>query len=287
MAKLLLSAFADEAASDIDSQITALKKNGIKFIEIRNVDGRFIAYHNPAYIKEIKNKLESKNIKISSIGSPIGKIFIDEPFAPHIEAFKKALEAANILGTQRIRIFSFFIPKNKKAENCRNEVLERLDSLIALSENVGVACCHENEKEIYGDIKDRCIDLLSSFGGRLKGIFDPANFIQCGETPIAIFDKLFKYIDYMHIKDAFLSDGAVVPAGKGDSDISGLLSKFVKAEGDRFLTIEPHLTVFEGFSDLRDNSLKHRYTYTSSNEAFDDAVDSLKDILNERGYTYE
>ena len=287
MANFLLSAFADEAASDIDGQITALNRNSIKFIEIRNVDGKNIADHDAKVIKEIANKLHSNGVGVSAIGSYIGKISITDLFAPHIDAFKRTLEAANILGTKRIRIFSFFIPKNEKAENYRNEVLERIDKLVTLSEAVGIECCHENEKEIYGDIKDRCVDLQKSFVGRMKGIFDPANYIQCGESPISIFDELFEFIDYMHIKDALLVDGSVVPSGYGDSDIGGLLEKFNKAEGDRFLTIEPHLTVFDGFANLRDNSLKHKFTYSNSKESFDAAVKALKNILDERGYKYE
>ena len=65
-----------------------------------------------------------------------------------------------------------------------------------------------------------------------------------GKTTVCGYLKLFPYIDNMHIKDALLNDGAVVPAGSGDSNMAVLLKKFSKADGKRFLSVEPHLSVF-------------------------------------------
>jgi sugar phosphate isomerase/epimerase len=287
MAKFLLSAFADEASGKIDGQIKALNRNGFKFIEIRNVDGSCIIDHNITSIKEIKNKLESQNIKVSSIGSPIGKISIEDPFEPHEEAFKRTLEAASILCTKRIRMFSFYIPTSKKAEDYRNEVFERLECLLELSEAAGIYCCLENEKGIYGDSKERSLEIYKTFNNRMRAIFDPANYIQCGEKPIEIFEELYPFVDYLHVKDANYIDGSVVPSGYGDGHIAEIISIFSKAYGERFLSVEPHLTVFEGFDNLRDSSLKHRFTYASCDEAFDAACIALKEILNKGDYDYE
>lgn len=287
MAKFILSAFSDEAAADLKGQIEALKRNGIHNTEIRNVDKKNIIEHDINSLKEIKKQLDDEGIGISAIGSPIGKIGINDKFAKHIDDFKKAMETAQILGTKRIRMFSFFIPKGENADDYKDVVYKRMDSLISLAQKEGIYCCHENEKEIYGDIKRRCHELHEHFKGRLNGIFDPANYIQCGEKPTEIFDDLFPFIDYLHIKDAVFSDGSVVPSGHGDGGIKELIEKFSQKEGDRFLTLEPHLSVFEGFANLKDNSLKHKYSYPSQGESFDAAVLALKEILNNGGYIYE
>lgn len=287
MAKFLLSAFADEASGKIEGQIKALNRNVIKFIEIRNVDGNCIIDHSITSVKEIKDKLDSENIGVSSIGSPIGKISIEEPFGPHKDVFKRALEVAGILGTKRIRMFSFFIPKSKKAEDYRNEVFERLECLLELSEAAGIYCCHENEKEIYGDTKERTLEIYKTFENRMRAIFDPANYIQCGEKPLEIFKELYPFVDYLHIKDANYNDGSVVPSGYGDGHIAEIIFMFSKAHGERFLSVEPHLTVFEGFENSRNSSLKHRQSYASCDEAFDAACIALKEILNKGGYDYE
>ena len=125
-------------------------------------------------------------------------------------------------------------------------------------------------------------DLLQHFGDRMGFAFDPANFIQCGVKPIEAFDVLHNRITYMHIKDAFLSDGAVVCAGHGDGNVPEILRRLnAEREDEVILTVEPHLTVFKGLSDLQDEELKHHEAYPDSRTAFHAAVQALKDILAE------
>ncbi|WMJ23261.1 TIM barrel protein [Paludicola sp. MB14-C6] len=286
MADFLLSAFADEAAERLERQIEALKRNNIKRIEIRNVNGKCIIDCSKVELVAIKKQLDENGIMVSSIGSPIGKYNIEEPFDIHLERFQRAIETAKILKTKRIRMFSFFIPKGAEAEQYREEVLSRLEVFTTLAKQNGVVCCHENEKEIYGDVKKRVLELHEN-NSDLKGIFDPANYIQCKEDPKSIFADLKPYIDYIHIKDAIMEDGIVVPAGKGDGAIATILDSFYEQGKEKLLTVEPHLTVFSGLSNLQDEELKHKYTYQSQGEAFDVAVTALKDILDKRGYCYE
>ena len=148
----------------------------------------------------------------------------------------------------------------------------------------GVLLAHENEKGIYGDIDDRCVDLMEVFGDRMGCIFDPANFIQSGVKPIEAFPKLEKWITYMHIKDALLDGGAVVPAGKGDGNVADILAALGKKADNMTLTLEPHLTVFDGLKALQDEKLTHKYHYASKGDAFDAAVNALKDVLTGNGY---
>lgn len=285
----ILSAFADEASPTLDGQINALKRNNVKNIEIRNVDGKAIITLDDNDTKEVKSKLDANGIAVSAIGSPIGKYNVTDDFAPHLEMFKKTVSTAQMLGTKRIRMFSFFIPKGEDANNYKDEVFNRLETMLDIAQKEGVFCCHENEKEIFGDIKDRALLLHKSLD-RLKGIFDPANYIQCGQNPTDIIDELLPFIDYMHIKDAVMADGSVVPAGYGDSNIALLIKKFNDSNSltePKLLTVEPHLTVFEGLENLQGEGLKHKFTYKSQDEAFDAAVNALKTILDENGYEYK
>lgn len=287
MTKYILSAFCDEAASGLDGQIAALKRNGIRFAELRNIDARCVIDYPACGIKDIRRRLDDSGISVSAVGSPIGKFPVTRPLSEHMDAFSRALEAAHILGTKRIRMFSFFIPADKEPGAYRDEVLSRLSAMLDLAEKADIQLCHENEKGIYGDTAARNLKLCEAFGGRLRLIFDPANYIQCKEKPSGIFAKLLPYIDYMHIKDAFFYDGAVVPPGCGDGHIPELLRDFSSSGGERFLTVEPHLTVFEGLTNLQDKVLKHRYTYESAANAFDTAVNALKNILENGGHSYE
>jgi L-ribulose-5-phosphate 3-epimerase len=166
-------------------------------------------------------------------------------------------------------------------------VLERLNTLCDIADAEGCVCYHENEKDIFGDTAARVLQIHEAVGPRLHGVFDPANYIQCGETPVDIWPQIKPHIDYLHIKDALLEDGSVVPAGCGDGGIASLLEDFREPDAGRLLTIEPHLAVFEGLSNLQSHGVKHKYAYPSNDAAFDAACSALKEILKERGYSYE
>jgi sugar phosphate isomerase/epimerase len=290
MSTYILSAFADEASKEIGGQIAALKRNKIKNIELRNIDSKNIFKFNEAEAHELKKLLDENDIRVPSIGSPIGKVSLDCDFPKYLESCKRFLNIANIMNSKMIRVFSFFPPEGVSIDDCLDEVVDKLGAIIELAESAGILCCHENEKGIYGDLGRRCVKLYSAFDGRLGGIFDPANYVQCKELPSLIYNNLEKYITYFHIKDALLKTGQVVPSGEGDGAIPELLVKynlFRKAKSI-LLTVEPHLKVFAGLENLHDDtSVNQAFVYNSNDESFDAAVNALKKILERCKFSYE
>lgn len=274
-------AFADEASPLIDNQIEAMKRNGLNGLEIRNVDGVNVSDITLEKAKEVRQKLDNAGLVTWSIGSPIGKINIEtDDFDAHLEKFKHTLEVAKILGAQNIRLFSFYIPKDKEPEMYRDEVIRRLKCFVELADGTGITLCHENEKGIYGDMADRCLEIHKAVP-ELKAIFDPANYVQCGQDTLQGWELVKSYVKYMHIKDA--TEGRVVPAGKGDGNVAAILKDF-QAQGGDALTIEPHLKVFAGLAALEregDTSEVGQFVYPTNDAAFDAACDALKGLLSE------
>lgn len=274
-----LFAFADEASSMIDGQIAAMKRNGLDGLEIRGVDNVNVSDITLEKAKEVRKKLEDAGLITWSVGSPIGKIDIEKDnFQEHLEKFKHTLEIANVLGAENIRLFSFFVPKEKNPADFKNEVIDRLNCFAEVAEGTGIDLCHENEKGIYGDVAARCLEILQEVP-TLKAIFDPANFVQCGQDTLEAFDILKPYVKYLHIKDA-LSDGNVVPAGKGEGNLPVILKEFSTFGNE--LTMEPHLAIFDGLQDLEregDTSNVGQFVYPNNDAAFDAACDALKEIL--------
>jgi len=247
MSKFLISAFGDEISPNIDEQIRVLKQNGIHYLEFRNMGEMCIIDYTLDEIKQTHQLLEDNGIRISSLASPIGKISITDDFQPHLERFKKAVETAWALKTDYIRMFSFYIPAGESAAAYRDEVLSRWRRFIEEAKGSGLTLLHENERVIYGDTAARCLDLLDTLDcPYVKAVFDPANFVQCGEIvyPDA-FNMLKKYIAYIHIKDSLYADHSVMPAGMGDGKIYEVLSELDKAGFEGFLSIEPHLNANE------------------------------------------
>lgn len=282
MARFLFSAFADEASKDIHEQIAACKENGITHIELRGVGGKNISDFSVEEAKELKKILDDNGIGVSSIGSHYGKICIDDDFAPHFESFKNTVEVADILETEYIRIFSFYIDEDEKPEDYRDEVLARVGAMAKYAKSQGITCCHENERGIYGNVPERCLDMLTELKGFLGGIFDPANFIMDGVDTLAAYDMLEPYIDYMHIKDALAEERIIVPAGEGDGHIEEILRRFAHKDGPRFLSVEPHLKVFDGLKALEKTGdvaeKMRRFSYPSNRESFAAACSALRKL---------
>lgn len=281
MIPVKIYAFADEASSSVDGQILAMKRNNLSGLEIRGVDGVNVSAISTDKAKEVRLKLDDSGLTTWSIGSPIGKISIRDDFDAHIELYKHVLEIADILGAKNIRLFSFYIPKGELPSIYRQEVIERMGMFLDIAHGTDITLCHENEKGIYGDTADRCLDLHTSLP-RLKAVFDPANFVQCGENTLSAWEKLKEYTHYLHIKDA-LSDGSVVPAGNGQGNVPFIVKDFL-LRGGSAMTLEPHLTVFDGLNALEgseDVSVIGKYAYPSANAAFDAACRALKNILSE------
>lgn len=274
-----LSAFADEVSNELARQISYLNGKNIEYLEIRSLDGKNVGDLTLTEAKETYRRLSDNGVKVWSVGSRIGKIGIKDDFAPHLDEFKRTLEITHALESDKIRMFSFYIPQGENAEVYRDEVMERLDRFVECSNGSGILLCHENEKRIYGDNAERCLDIAKTFP-QMKLVFDPANFVQCGVDTLKAWDMLKGYLRYVHIKDA-LADGSIVPSGCGIGNIPQILEDY-KAMGGGVLTLEPHLTVFQGLASLeRDGEkTKQLYEYPDAETAFSAAVDALRAIIN-------
>ena len=154
-----ISGFADEIAQELDVQIEVVSRLGIQYIEMRGVDGNNLIYHPDAKVKEIKQKLENAGIKLSALGSPLGKIGIEDPFEPHFEEFKRACEIAHRMDTKNIRMFSFYIPEGKKKEY-KGKVFDRLGRFADYAGRNDIVLLHENEKGIIHTVSTGCKDYL-------------------------------------------------------------------------------------------------------------------------------
>lgn len=247
-----ISGFSDEISMNVDTQFQVLNKLDICYFEPRGIDGKNISELSDEEVSNLKMKMNKYGIQASSIGSPIGKIKIEEDFEEHFELFKRVVTIAKELNTKYIRMFSFFHEGGDvwtAAE--RKEVIARLRRMIEYARENDVILLHENEKEIYGDTADRCLDLMKElYCDNFKAVFDPANFVQCKQDTKYAYEILKNYIEYMHIKDAYMADGRVVLSGVGDGNVEYVLNQLFASGYQGYLSLEPHLGNFEGLEKL-------------------------------------
>ena len=252
---IVISGFADEIAPELDTQLKVVKELGMDHICLRAADGKGVADLTLEEFRDsILPRLNAAGVKLSSLGSPIGKIGIrdEEAYETQLKQLDTLCQICNLSGCKYIRMFSFWMPKDETPDDYPDLVLEKLAGFAKVAEKYDVILIHENEKDIYGDLGRRCKVILDRLASpHFKAAFDFANFVQCGEDTAECWEMLKEHVVYIHIKDAEVGNNLNVLCGTGDGKIPELLKKIIREDGYRgFLTLEPHLVVFSTFKAL-------------------------------------
>ena len=242
MSRIQISGFYDEASGTLDAQIALAKQLGGSFLCPRSIDGRNIAeYSAQEFMQSIKPRLDAAGIGFSSIGSPIGKVAIDddEGFEKQKIQLAELVKIAVSMKCRYIRIFSFYYG-SRDPDACFDEVLARTRELLAVAKGSGVLLMHENEKKIYGDRPERVLKLYQAVNDPSYVLcFDASNYVQCDVDPAAAFDMLKDYTVYYHIKDCS-SYKIEVPLGTGEGRYDYIIPELKKRGYSGFMTLEPH-----------------------------------------------
>jgi sugar phosphate isomerase/epimerase len=275
-----LSAFADEIDPDPQKQIDLLKQCGVKHIELRSILKTNVLDLTDAQIADLKSLLDRHGIKLSAIGSPIGKIKIDEPFEPHLKRFKRALELCKVFGTRNIRIFSYYLPEGGEWDNWRRDIMDRMFEKAKLAQKAGVRLLHENEHAIYGEAPEHVVDLMETVGEQVSpenfaAIYDPANYVHGGHDPWKAWEMTRQWTVHFHIKDWVHGEKKARVAGEGQGRIPDVLADAVKRKYQGFATLEPHLLGGGPTGGV------------TGPELFPKAVAALKEVLDSVGAQYQ
>lgn len=279
MLKFRISAFADEFSSNIDEQIDALRVNHVSMIELRNIGEKNAMELSSKQIGEVAKKLSAAGLTVSSFGSQIGRLPITENPKKHYDALKKACENANTVGTSRMRVFSFATPDGEH-DKYKNEVIERIGTMLGIAEEYGIKLCLENESGIWGNTAERTAEIFAEFGTRLGCVFDPCNFIYNDTVPFPnAYELLKKYITYVHVKDCVKATGIIVPAGRGNGGIPEMFAVMNNTmDGEMILTVEPHL---KAYSDLAPEDIER---YKMAGAAYPTYADKFEAAINYTRY---
>ena len=277
-----LSAFADEISPDLDVQVDVLEREHIHYLDLRGAWNINVLDLSDEQVEGIQQALQVHHIQVAAIGSPIGKVPIDSSFEAELQRLERAIIVAQVLHTPYIRIFSFYPPATSHKAGTdwtsyRDEVIRRMRVMGERAHTASITLLHENEKGIYGDTIARCVDLMRESGasGHIQAVFDPANFIQCGQAPFPdAYEALKPWLAYVHVKDA-LPDGRVVAAGEGNAGWPALL-ECLRADGyDGFFSLEPHLAAQGQLGGY------------SGPELFHHAAQTLRTLLSTMGWAYQ
>ena len=271
------SAFADEIAPDLKTQMDVCEANGVRYIDVRGIDKMNVSEFTVEQAGEYARQMAGRGFGVPCIGSPIGKIRIDEPFGPHLDLLKHCFDVAKAFGAPYVRMFSFYPPEGGEIAEHRQQVMDQLAAMAQAAEAADVVLLHENEGRIYGEKPEDVKDIFATVRSEhLKGIFDPANFVTAGVAP---YDEgwtqgLAELTHYFHIKDKVGGAKTCVPAGEGEGQIPETLADAQARGFDGYLTLEPHMASAGQFSGF------------TGPELFGKAVAGLKAVCDKAGMKY-
>jgi sugar phosphate isomerase/epimerase len=274
MAKI--SAFADEVTDDFLGQVKYLAKEHVGYIEPRFINKKNIMDLTKDELADAGKMIQDYGLKVSAIGSPIGKVRLDEPFEPHLEKFKYAVDIALLFESPYIRIFSYYAPQGKNIDEYRNQVMERMAVKVDVLEDVDVTMVHENEANIYGHTAKNCVDIVKAIDSpKLRLAYDPANFVwgeKITDNVKSCWPLMKPYVVHVHIKDWKLGEKDVgsIP-GEGDGQIKELLAELAAINYNGCLTMEPHLQAGGQFGG------------STGPKLFSRAIDAIRKLANEVG----
>jgi 3-dehydroshikimate dehydratase len=274
MAKL--SAFADEVTEDFLAQVEFLAGERVGYIEPRFINEKNIMDLTKGELDEARTMIRDHGLKVSAIGSPIGKVRLDEPFEPHLDKFKHAVDLALFFETPFIRMFSYYAPEGKNIDDYREQVTERMAMKVEVLADADVTMVHENEAHIYGHSAENCVDLIEAVDSpKLRLVYDPANFVwgeKMTNNVEVCWPVMKPYVVHIHIKDWKLgaADVGSMP-GAGDGQITELLTELAAINYDGCLTMEPHL------------QLGGQFGGTTGPELFSKAIAAVREIAADVG----
>jgi len=274
---ITFSAFADEISDDLDEQMDVCRANGVTCIDVRGIDGKNVSKMTLAEAAGYRNRLADRGFTVSCIGSPIGKISMDDDFGRHLDLLKHCCDLAGAFGTNMVRVFSFYPSPGRKIADQRAAVLDRMSKMVHVAEASDVVLLHENEKAIYGATPAGVRDMFATIkSDHFRSIFDPANFVEQGVAPYddAWCEGLADLTYYFHVKDKVPGQETCVPAGRGAGQIREILADLKTRQWSGYMTLEPHMAAAGQFSGF------------SGPDLFAQAAGALKDLCRQVGLQF-
>ncbi len=238
---LTLTGFTDEALAGVPGQMHMAARAGLTHVELRTVGARRapVVTASDRALDAAEAAIRDRRLGVSCIATGLGKAPVDAPLGPQLEGLRRAAALAHRFETPLVRVFSWF---TSTPDADRPRVLNQMAVLADVARVEGVQLLHENEKGIFGDTPERCLDLVEATGGGVRLIFDPANFVQCGVRPVdRAWPLLRDHVHYLHAKDARGATGRVVPCGAGDGQWPQLVAEIGASGWSGFVSLEPHL----------------------------------------------
>lgn len=274
----------DEYSRDLGEAIAFAQEFGITQVEIRDIWGKYAFLWDGRTLQRAKAMLDEAGIRVALLATPILKCIAPGfPPVPEVdydirmadagfpiprpeqyeraeEFLDKAIEAAKILETDKIRVFSFW--RTKDPSSVRELLLENWNELAAKAENHSMSLCVENEPACNLADCAEMMAVVKTAPANFGVIWDIVNGTATGETPFpdgySLLEK--KRILHCHIKDIDLSaEGErpkIVAVGDGDMPYPQIFKALAEDGFSGALSMETHFNLNDSRQDASRRSMQ-------------------------------
>lgn len=222
MSDVVLTGFCDEICADknLERQFAVASALGLEWISLRFFDlgqgTKNVLAATDADLERIRELLSSYGLRVSSIGSPLGKIKLQNvddgtanqfrPFAEYLtEEVRRICEIATALGVPLIRGFSCYHPRGTNPATHLPEAASRLRELAARCAQDNLIYGLEVEANLIGQTGELVRQLVESAGSpNLVSIFDGANLVVQGFSASDVWRQYLAMrgtLGWVHVKD--------------------------------------------------------------------------------------
>nr|WP_286672534.1 sugar phosphate isomerase/epimerase family protein [Cohnella hashimotonis] len=259
-----MGVLTDEVSDRYEEALDWAAEQGLSHVEVRVVDGRNAASLSDAEATEVRRQAETRGLYISAIASPVFKCALDperpvasgdtfgqdeESVDAHFAKLARVIALAKLMGTERIRIFSFW--REQEPERYAEEIAGHLRRAADIAHREGVMLLLENESSCNGGSAREVAELVRTVGSpALRALWDPGNEAHAGMEAYPLgYETIKPYAAHVHLKDAcFGPDGKArcVPLGSGDVPVIGQLRALAADGYEGLFTIETHYVPRDG-----------------------------------------
>lgn len=263
---MFFSGIADEAGTDIETQIKAHRELDWHHVELRNIGGIGVADLCERVFEEVVEKLTEAGLAVSCFASQLCNWSRSIAKHPAIDTgeLERAIPRMQRLGCPFIRTMSY--PNaGWPEEEWKQEVIARLKVLAKMCEDGGVTLAHENCNGWGGEGAPESLEMLEQVDSpALKLLWDTGNPVAHGQDPWVYYEAVKEHVVYVHVKDGVSEDGKITYTypGEGQGCVKEVVADLLGRGYTGGFSIEPHLAavVHEGKAASEADSAYARYT---------------------------
>ncbi|MFW5437274.1 TIM barrel protein [Paenibacillus apiarius] len=248
----------DEVSTHMDEALAWIAGKGLARVELRTMDGKNVMEVPLEQLKDRAAQISGLGMTVSCLASPVFKCALspsrrvasgdtfgqaEEGIEAHFAMLDQAFRVAKMLGTTRIRIFSFWREENP--DDYFDEIVRHLQWAAKRAAQAGMLLLLENEPACNGGFAAEVAAYVRAVGSpALKVLWDPGNEAYGGREAFpAGYGYVKDVLGHVHLKDAVYinGQGVCVPLGQGNVDYVQQLQALRRDGYGGDFTIEPHV----------------------------------------------